>query len=85
MSPQKQKSSASTSSRMKTTNKLYDVLEKEVQSLVMMMALLSAVLILSTVMLVIAVIIIVSFRIEHFRLFSILNFGELSKIHLLSK
>ena len=53
---------------MKTTTKLYDMIEKEVNRLTGMMTLLSIILILSTIMLVISVIIIAAFRNEHFTL-----------------
>ena len=69
MSPSKHKSPAPTSSRMKTTTRVYDMIEKEVNRLTGMMTLLSIILILSTVMLVISVIIIAAFRIEHFKYF----------------
>ena len=55
-----------TASKRKTSTKLYDMLEREVNRLTVMSSLLTITLILSTVMLVIAVIIIASFRIEHF-------------------
>ena len=57
-----------TASKRKTSTKLYDMLEREVNRLTVMSSLLTITLILSTVMLVIAVIIIASFRIEHFKL-----------------
>ena len=55
-----------TTSKRKTSTKLYDLLEREVNRLTIMTSLLTTTLILSTVMFVIAVIIIASFRIEHF-------------------
>ena len=55
-----------TASKRKTSTKLYDLLEREVNRLTIMTSLLTTTLILSTVMFVIAVIIIASFRIEHF-------------------
>ena len=57
-----------TTSKRKTSTKLYDLLEREVNRLTIMTSLLTTTLILSTVMFVIAVIIIASFRIEHFKL-----------------
>ena len=57
-----------TASKRKTSTKLYDMLEREVNRLTVMSSLLTITLILSTVMLVIAVIIIASFRTEQFLL-----------------
>ena len=55
-----------TASKRKTSTRLYDMLEREVNRLTVVTSLLTITLLLSTVMLVIAVIIIASFRIEHF-------------------